>query len=55
MNTDVKKLKAVTAVVLGASGRGKLYGDYSLEHPEDLSIVGIAEPVPLRREMYGDK
>lgn len=55
MNTDVKKLKAVTAVVLGASGRGKLYGDYSLEHPEDLLIVGIAEPVPLRREMYGDK
>ena len=47
--------RAVTAVVLGASGRGKLYGDYALEHPEDLKIVGIAELVDLRRTMYGDK
>lgn len=45
----------VTAIVLGASGRGKLYGDYSLEHPDDLQIVGIAELVELRRHMYGDK
>lgn len=47
--------KPVTAVVLGASGRGKLYGDYALEHPEDLLIVGIAELVELRRTLYGDK
>ena len=46
---------AVTAVVLGASGRGKLYGDYALEHPDELKIVGIAELVDLRRQMYGDK
>lgn len=32
-----------------------MYGDYSLEHPEDLRITGIAELVELRREMYGDK
>ena len=35
MNTE--KTTPVTAIVLGASGRGKLYGDYSLEHPEDLA------------------
>ena len=35
--------RAVTAVVLGASGRGKLYGDYALEHPEDLKIVGTSK------------
>ena len=46
---------AITAVVLGASGRGKLYGDYALEHPDELKIVGIAELVELRRQMYGDK
>ena len=45
--------RAVTAVVLGASGRGKLCSDYALEHPEDLKIVGIAELVDLRRTMYG--
>ncbi|MDD3108956.1 MAG: Gfo/Idh/MocA family oxidoreductase [Alistipes sp.] len=47
--------KPITAVVLGASGRGKLYGDYSLEHPDELKIIGIAELVELRRTMYGDK
>lgn len=45
----------ITAIVLGASGRGKLYGDYSLEHPSELKIVGIAEVVETRRNMYGDK
>ena len=53
MNTE--KTIPVTAIVLGASGRGKLYGDYSLEHPEDLQITGIAELVELRRNIYGDK
>lgn len=48
------KNKTITAIVLGASGRGKLYGDYSLEHPDDLRIVGIAEIVERRRNMYGD-
>lgn len=47
--------KPITAIVLGASGRGKLYGDYALEHPEDLQITGIAELVELRRSMYGEK
>lgn len=50
-----KNQTPVTAIVLGASGRGKLYGDYSLEHPDDLKIVAIAELVELRRNMYGDK
>lgn len=53
MNTE--KTTPVTAIVLGASGRGKLYGDYSQEHPEDLQITGIAELVELRRNIYGDK
>lgn len=53
MNTE--KTTPVTAIVLGASGRGKLYGDYSLEHPDDLRITGIAELVELRRNIYGDK
>ena len=51
MNTE--KTTPVTAIVLGASGRGKLYGDYSLEHPEDLQITGIAELVELRRNKIG--
>ncbi len=53
MKTD--NCHPVTAIVLGASGRGKLYGDYALEHPLDLQIVAIAELVELRRNQYGDK
>jgi len=53
MNTQERH--PVTAIVLGASGRGKLYGDFSLEHPNDLKIIGIAELVELRRTIYGDK
>lgn len=52
---EKKSNKPITAIVLGASGRGKLYGDYALEHPEDLQIVGIAELVELRRTIYGEK
>ena len=53
MENNLKK--PVTAIVLGASGRGKLYGDYSLKNPGDLKIIAIAEPVELRRKLYGDK
>ena len=52
MNNSVKP---ITAIVLGASGRGKLYGDFSLEHPELLKITGIAEPVEIRNEQYAKK
>lgn len=50
-----KSAKPITAIVLGASGRGKLYGDFSLAHPDLLTIVGIAEPVPLRNQLYAQK
>ncbi|MEG2066673.1 MAG: gfo/Idh/MocA family oxidoreductase, partial [Tannerellaceae bacterium] len=49
MNTQTSNTRPLTAIVLGASGRGKLYGDYALNHPEDLQIIGIAELVELRR------
>lgn len=36
--------KPITAVIVGGGHRSFIYADYSLEHPEDLRIVGIADP-----------
>lgn len=47
--------KPVTAITLGAGARGNVYGDYGLEFPDQLDIVGVAEPIPLRNERYARK
>lgn len=41
----------ITAVVLGAGARGQIYGEYALEHPDEIRIVAIAEPDAKRRAM----
>lgn len=47
--------KKVTAIVLGAGNRGNVYGNYALSYPEELDIVGVAEPIPIRQERFGDR
>ena len=47
--------KPVTAIVLGAGARGNVYGDYAIEYPEQLNIVGVADPNPLRNENFAVK
>lgn len=42
----------VTAITLGAGSRGNVYGNYALEYPAELDIVGVAEPIPIRQERY---
>ncbi len=44
--------KPVTAIVLGAGNRGNVYGGYSVLHPDELNIVGVAEPNLLRNERF---
>ncbi len=36
--------KPITAIIVGAGHRSIIYADYSLEHPDELKIVGIADP-----------
>lgn len=49
--------KQITAIIVGAGHRSIYYSFYAKEHPEDLKIVGVADPNPYRRkkvaEMYG--
>ena len=41
----MKKLKAI---VLGAGYRGRAYAEYAKEHPDQLEIVGVADPVQAK-------
>jgi predicted dehydrogenase len=42
--------KPVTCIVLGAGGRGNVYASYAAKYPDEMKIVGVAEPIPFRRE-----
>jgi len=47
--------RPVTAVVLGAGGRGNVYASYSEKFPNELKIVGVAEPIPHRRKVFAER
>lgn len=51
------KDKPLKAVIVGAGNRARLYASYAREHPEELEIVGVADPDAERcssiRELYG--
>lgn len=47
--------KTVTAITLGAGSRGNTYGNFAQAYPELLNIIGVAEPIPIRRERYSQK
>ena len=44
--------RPVTAIVMGAGNRGTAYGRYALKHPDQLDIIGVAEPLSKRRANY---
>ena len=47
--------KPVTAITCGAGNRGNVYGGFSLEYPDQLDIIGVAEPIAIRNERYAKK
>ncbi|HMI77732.1 MAG TPA: Gfo/Idh/MocA family oxidoreductase, partial [Ferruginibacter sp.] len=47
--------KPITAITCGAGSRGNVYGDYSVQYPGQLDIVGVAEPIAIRNERYTKK
>lgn len=44
--------KAVTAITIGAGNRGNVYGGYAKNFPNDLKIIGVAEPNTYRNDKY---
>ena len=47
--------KPVTAITCGAGSRGNVYGNFALSYPDQLDIIGVAEPVPFRNDRYTQK
>jgi predicted dehydrogenase len=47
--------KPVKVITLGAGSRGNVYGDYRLLFPDQMEIVGVAEPIPERNKRYAEK
>lgn len=52
-NEDIEE--PITAITLGAGARGNVYGNYAVQFPRELDIVGVAEPIPIRNERYAKK
>ena len=52
-NTDIEE--PVTAITLGAGARGNVYGNYGIQFPKELNIIGVAEPILIRNERYTKK
>lgn len=52
INQPHEKLKEpVKVIVIGAGSRGwGAYSSYGLKFPDELQVVGVAEPIPYRRE-----
>ena len=47
--------KPVTAIILGAGHRAMAYADYSVAHPDELKIVGVADPDEYRRNFVRER
>lgn len=46
-------MRQVTAILIGAGNRGaEAYAGYALQYPNELKIVGVAEPRKARREAF---
>jgi predicted dehydrogenase len=50
-----KPSRPLTAIVLGAGNRGNVYAGYAAAHPDELRIVGVAEPVAHKNERFARK
>ena len=42
-------MAAIDTIIVGAGGRGSAYSKFALQYPQELRVVGVAEPDPLRR------
>ena len=44
--------RPLTAITCGAGNRGNVYGGYAVNFPEQIKIVGVAEPIQVRNDRY---
>lgn len=46
----MKALKKMTTVIVGYGNRGQIYGDFSLEEPDELEVLAVVDPNPHKLE-----
>ncbi len=44
----------LTAIIVGAGHRALTYASYAQHHPDELQIVGVADPIEARRTLVAD-
>jgi len=44
----------LNAVIIGAGHRALTYAAYAQHHPDELQIVGVADPLPARRQLVAE-
>jgi predicted dehydrogenase len=44
--------RPLDGIIIGGGNRGWVYAQYALRNPDTMRIVGIAEPIPVRREKF---
>ncbi|SFB89253.1 Oxidoreductase family, C-terminal alpha/beta domain [Algibacter lectus] len=47
--------KPITVITIGAGARGNTYSNYSVHFPNQMNIIGVAEPVAERNNRYAEK
>lgn len=47
--------KAISVIVIGAGNRGSTYANYSTKFPEELKVIGVAEPREIRNDKFALK
>ncbi|SFL77179.1 Oxidoreductase family, C-terminal alpha/beta domain [Paenibacillus sp. 1_12] len=52
---EIESNKPVTVVIVGAGHRSLLYASYAEKHPDQLQIVGVVEPNPIRRKLTAEQ
>jgi predicted dehydrogenase len=50
-----KPPRPVRVITLGAGNRGNVYGNFAVEFPDELDIIGVAEPIQIRNDRYTQK
>lgn len=40
----------IDTIIVGAGGRGNAYGKFAMDYPNELSVIGVAEPDQIRRD-----
>ena len=45
-------MAAIDTIIVGAGGRGMAYGRFAKEYPSEMSVAGLAEPDPIRRQRF---